>query len=372
MFYNCQALTKLDVSAWNMQRNKNIQMMFYWCLNLPELDTSAWTLSPEAKTSSFSTGASRAFGHLLSLTELDVTKLGHCYHKGMVELNTLKVSDAAGNEQAYPAALETLKMNAYKDTQSGPNNSSVTRDFTQTKDFHTSFILPEKSHWNVYRLDGAATRQKKIATYDTDAAGLMQMTNVNPRITETESLQQDTNYEFHMAHKLTFDPNGGTLASGTLDYTYVDRHGVVKADGIVDKTAHPTGKNPQAQIAAGLTPPAEKGKFLYWSTTPDGSSDALAIGMTITKDVTLYAIYAPKSQPTPPTPPAPNPQPTPGKPAPKPEAPAGKPTRKPAVPAAPTAKLPKTGDVSQAMMPLVAIFSAAGVVMARLHRRNKA
>src|SRR5690606_14363673 len=42
MFYNCNSLTTLDVSNWNVSNVTNMGRMFYSCSSLATLDASAW------------------------------------------------------------------------------------------------------------------------------------------------------------------------------------------------------------------------------------------------------------------------------------------------------------------------------------------
>ena len=45
MFYNCSALTNLDVSKWNTSKVTDMRYMFYDCKALTTLDISNWDTS---------------------------------------------------------------------------------------------------------------------------------------------------------------------------------------------------------------------------------------------------------------------------------------------------------------------------------------
>ncbi len=103
MFFNCKALTELDVSNFDTSKVKDMSSMFYNCQSLNELDVSNF------KTSNV-TNMSSMFSNCQSLTELDVSNFNtgkvtsmfymFCNCEALTELNvsnfdTSQVTDMA-------------------------------------------------------------------------------------------------------------------------------------------------------------------------------------------------------------------------------------------------------------------------------------
>ena len=58
MFYNCSALTSLDLSGWDTSKVTNMYNMFYDCRSLTSLDISGWNISNVTNMSNMFYGCS--------------------------------------------------------------------------------------------------------------------------------------------------------------------------------------------------------------------------------------------------------------------------------------------------------------------------
>ena len=91
MFYNCTALTYLDVSGWNTSKVTNMGYMFTGCNALTSLDVSGWDTSNVDKMN-------KMFNKCSALTSLDLS--------GWDTSNVVDMESMFG----YCSALKTIRM----------------------------------------------------------------------------------------------------------------------------------------------------------------------------------------------------------------------------------------------------------------------
>lgn len=110
MFFNCNALTSVNVTDWNTSKVTNMEWMFLWCNSLSNLDVSRWNTSNV-------TNANRMFENCFMLSNIDVSRW-----------NTSKMNNVSGMFNGC-RSLTSLDLSGWDTSSisevSEPNNDGV-------------------------------------------------------------------------------------------------------------------------------------------------------------------------------------------------------------------------------------------------------
>ena len=108
MFYNCQAVEKLDVSGFDTSNVKNMSLMFHQCQSVEELDVSGFDISNVASIHSMFSGCQSV--KTLDVSGFDTSNVADFHHvfldtKSLKQLDLSNWSFERANDEEYMKEL---------------------------------------------------------------------------------------------------------------------------------------------------------------------------------------------------------------------------------------------------------------------------